>query len=163
MDIVISDLAAVTGNPTSRYQTSANIVDVSLYSSKVNALTSETFYNAVVGTTTQVANSKATHSTIQSAITSCPTNGRILILEGTYTENITIPTTLNIEGKGRGCVLNGSLSLSASYCSIRHIKVTANSTINVGANKNFVRNIWLATGVTLTDSGTGNSVLTITE
>lgn len=159
VDILVEDAALGFGNPTSRYQGQAAVPDLRMFSGRVTAFTTETFYNCVVGSASQYAAGKCTHTTVQAAIDACPTGGKVFVLEGTYSENITINKQITLEGKGRSSLINGTVLLSsgADYCLIKALKFGDNFTFDVGADKSFLRECWLATGKTVTDNGTGNS------
>jgi len=119
-------------------------------------------YDFVVGTSSQVTNGVATHSSLQTAITQASDNSKILVLKGyNVSENVTINKTINIEGEGRTSVLTGNLTLDVNcdFTTIRDIRVTGNVVFNVGSSFNFLRECWV--GGTVTDNGTSNSVLVI--
>lgn len=122
-------------------------------------------YDAVVGTAAQVLAGDATHSSITAAIAAVSANAFILVLNNTYTENVIVDKALRIMGKGNGAVINGTLTLnsSASQCYVSSLRVTGNITLSSGANNNFIRECWQATGQTISDSGANNAVLIIQE
>jgi hypothetical protein len=167
VDKVVQDLAVVTGNPTSNYQASPSSVDQAMFGNKVNSYISGIHYDAVVGSAAQLAAGQVTHTSVASAIASQP-QGRILILAGTYAENITLTSANNnlmLEGKGRGSFINGTLSLtsSATGLNIKWLRFGGNISIASGCNNTFMRECWQTTGLTITDSGTANSKLIIQE
>jgi hypothetical protein len=119
-------------------------------------------YDYVVGTSSQVTNGLATHSSLQSAITQAAANSKILILKGySLSENVTLNKTMNIDGEGRTSAITGNLTLGADcdFSIIRDIRVTGNVVFSAGSSFNFLRDSWV--GGTVTDSGTSNSVLVI--
>lgn len=165
MDKVIQDLAVVTGNPTSSYQSAPNSVDLLMFKNQVDSYITGVHYDAVVGSAAQVAARQATHTSIQAAINAFPA-GQILVLAGTYTENLSISNpNLVLEGKGRASVVNGTVSMSSGAvgCLITKLKVSNNISIAAGANNNFVKEIWQAAGFSVTNSGTANSILVSQE
>ena len=122
-------------------------------------------YDAVVGTATQVLEGKATHSVLATAISAISSGGSIFLLDGTFTENITLTKKIYLEGKGNGSVLSGTLQFSTSsdYCTIKNIKVTGNITIDSDVSGVFLTEIFTTSSNTITDSGTGNWVFGIEE
>jgi len=122
-------------------------------------------YDAIVGSTAQVLAGIATNATVQGAIDAVPNEGRILVLAGTYTENLTINKTVTIEGKGHGSKLNGTTTFQsgADYCLVQGMRFSDTVTFNLGADANFFGNSWLAPTKTVVDGGVANSVTYIQE
>lgn len=110
------------------------------------------FYDAIVGSSSQLNSGAATHTSIQSAVNSVGVNGNILILKGTYTESVSLNNAVKIEGQGHGSVLSGSLTVSASYCDLSSWRVVGN--ISESGNNNFLK-LWQASG-TFSDTGAAN-------
>ena len=160
---VIETLAVLAGVPEANFSFAPSSLDLLAFWEKVQAYMNETTHNIVVGSATQLSEGKCTTTSVQAAINACPIGGKILVLDGVYTENITISSKMCLVGKGHGSVIDGTLTLSTDYCTIRDLKFTGNITISAGADRNFLRDCFLAAGKSVTDSGTGNSVLTITE
>lgn len=123
----------------------------------INSLKFAALYSAIVGSASQVAAGVAGYTTITSAVAANPT-GRILVLAGTYTENLTLVASTNdqlvIDGQGRGTVLSGNLTMGGSYTDLVRLKVTG--AISITGNSNFLRG-WLATAGTFANTGTGNT------
>ena len=121
------------------------------------------FYDAIIGSSLQVISGAATHSTFASAISSIPIGGKILVLRGTYSEAITLSNNYFIEGQGHKTNINGVVTLNSGsdYSTIKNLRFMGNVTIN--SNGNFIRECFQATALSITDSGTGNSVLVIQE
>lgn len=167
LDQVIEDLAYVTGNPTTRYQVLPSQPQLTQFGALVLADDARLKAQAdfVVGSSTQVSSGAATHSTIASAIAAASAGSVILLLKGTYTESVTVDKELCFMGQGRGSVVNGTMTFTsaADFCTFERFKVTGNVTFNSGSNGNFFRNIFLASGASVSDSGTANSILVIGE
>lgn len=108
--------------------------------------------DAIVGTSSDLQNGKATHTSIQAAHDFISSGGRILVLPGTYTENVTMSKSVTIEGKGYLSVLNGTLSITGSGNQVLGLKVTGAISTASGANYNRVKG-W---GSTVTDLGGSN-------
>lgn len=137
----------------------------SVDTSSANYLRLLTLYDAVVGTSTQVTNGAATHSSVQSAIDSVPTTGaRILILAGTYTEAVTISNSysgLVVQGKGVTTSISGNVTIQGYGCDFDNIHVS-NGLWTVSGNANFIKG-WADSTTTFTNSGTGNDCRVIQE
>lgn len=124
-------------------------------SARVNAL-----YDEVVGSAGQVTSGAASQTSINTAIGAVSANGTILILRGTYTENVSVNKTVLIQGQGFGSVIDGTLTFtSASDESlVQAVKVNDNITFDSGASENQLVTFWQATNKTITDNGTGTYV-----
>lgn len=158
LDTVISDLASITGNPLSRYQGLPNQPDLSVFGNKVNAFTQETFANCVVGSSTQVSLGKATHTNLQAAVDSCPTDGKVFILEGSYSGNLIINKRIMVEGKGRGSDISGTVTLQSGFTLglIKNLRFGDDLTFDSGCNNTIVSDCFQASGKDVTDNGSGN-------
>lgn len=165
LDVVIEDLAAATGNPTTRYQAAPNNVDLMMFGELVKSLILEGIYDAVVGSSAQVTAGLAHFTSVQTAIDNASTGDRILVLQGTYAESVTIDKKIFLEGKGHGTVISGTLTMASNsdFSMIKWMKFGGNITLNAGADGIFLRECWHATGTTVTDNGSGNSILVIEE
>lgn len=120
-------------------------------------------YDAVIGSALQVANGSATHTTFASAIPATPVGGKILVLNGTYTENVSLVNQYKIDGQGHATTLSGTLALEvgSNYSTIQNIRFNGNITIN--SSGSFVRECFLSSTSSVTDNGVANSVLIIKE
>jgi hypothetical protein len=159
VDKVIQDLAVVTGNPTSTYQTAPNNIDLAVFGNLVRSYITGVHYDAVVGTSTQVSAGQATHTSIQAAHDSAASGAKILVLQGTYSENLNITKKIFFEGKGHSSSVTGTLTLGSgsSYSAVNMMRFGGNITINSGSNNIFLT-CWQATGTTVTNNGTANKV-----
>ncbi len=128
--------------------------------SRINSI-----YDFVIGSTAQVASGVATHDTWAGAIAAASAGDSIKVLEGTWTENVSVDKQLRIEGNGYGSNLTGSITFTStadrSYLSL--VRASDSVTINSGANLIKVESVWLASGKTFVDNGTGNLVEGFTE
>jgi hypothetical protein len=129
---------------------------------------SDYLYAAVVGQPSDVTAGKATYSSLQAAVTAVPTNSAILLLPGTIVENVTITgKTISIIGRGHMSILQGSITLTtSSLCLIRSMKFGisgASLIFGAGSNKNWCTDCWFPTGGTISNSGTDNYWMIITE
>ena len=122
-------------------------------------------YDAVVGSSVQVNNGAATHTSIQTAHDFVSSGSNILILEGTYTGDLNISKTIHISGQGHNSVISGNLNFlsGASFCAVELLKVTGNISFAAASNGNFLTQTWLATSSTLSDLGSGNYKVVIGE
>jgi len=133
----------------------------SIDTSTSNAYKIQAFYDAVVGSSAQVATGAASHSTIAAAISAVSAGGNILILKGTYTENVTIAKELMITGQGRSTVISGTLAFTAAGALVKAIKVTGNISFSAPSSSNIINDSWQTNASTVTDSGTDNSYLIV--
>lgn len=122
-------------------------------------------YDAIVGSSGQVNAGIATHTSIQTAHDYVSSGGNILVLQGSFSGDINISKTIRITGQGHNSVLNGNLSLNsgASFGALDLLKVTGNITLQAASNGNFLTRVWMATGQTLSDLGSGNYVNVVEE
>lgn len=152
---------ALTTGDKIRFVANMGVVDgSSIALGKVNVM-----YDAVVGSAAQVSSGYAQYSVLQSAINAVAAGGKIYILSGTYTENITVNKELNFIGKGRSTVISGTWTMQsgAIYSIVENMKITGNITFNSGASGIFFRNIFTLSSATVTDNGTANAKLIIVE
>lgn len=138
--------------------TEADTQESPIISNRVVAL-----YDAIIGSTSQVNSGAATHDTFVAAISAIPVGGKILVLRGTYNEIVTLSNNYVIEGQGHGTTINGLFTLNggSDYSTIKNLRFSANVVIN--SNGNFIRECFQATGLSITDNGTANSILVIQE
>ena len=129
------------------------------------SLISAGFVDAIVGSAIQVSVGKATHSSIQSAIDSVAAGGKVFILEGTYVESLTINKEVFLEGKGHNSSITGTVTItpSSSYSLIKYVRFNGNLILNSGSTANFIRECWIGSTYSVTDSGSANSILIIQE
>lgn len=114
-------------------------------------------YQVTLGSAAQIAQGLATHSTWASAISAVSTGGVIFVLPGAWTENVTINKNLKVVGSGYGSVLTGSITFTAaSNCIVSGVQLTLDVTLDSSSNGNSVYDMYLASGKTFLDSGTGN-------
>lgn len=120
-----------------------------------------THYDAVVGPSTDQSG-LAKFTSVQAAINSVPAGGRILVLNGTYVENISITSNVYLIGQGRGASITGNFICSSNYSSISQLRFVGNMTFNGASTGNFVHFLW-QTGGTIVDTGTNNEIIIIEE
>lgn len=120
--------------------------------SRVNAL-----YTWVLGSAAQVTAGTATHSTWASLIAAASSGDSVKVLVGTWTESVSITKTLYIEGSGYGSNLTGTVTFTgANRCLLAGIRASGDITLDSSSTLNSVRDVWLASGKTFVDNGTGN-------
>lgn len=125
----------------------------------------QAIYPFVIGSAGEVSSGAATHTTFSAAQTAASDGDRITWLRGTFVENITVSKQLKLDGLGHGSILDGTVTFAntADYSSLKDVKVTGTVTVNSGADGIVVRDIWLDTGETLVDNGSGNLLEAIVE
>lgn len=130
------------------------------YIASANRLLS--LYDAVVGSDLQLQNGIATHTSLSDCLIDILSGGRILILNGNYTENVTITKKCFIDGEGSNTVFTGTLTLGSgsSYSTIRNIKLIGNFELN--SNGNFITKCFQDSGTVL-DTGLNNHCLIIQD
>lgn len=119
----------------------------------------------IVGSSSQVTEGNATHSSITSAISDAPVGSKITVLAGTYTENLSVSKQVIIEGEGYASVLSGTMTFTSAGSSsyIRGLNIRGDLSIPLGSDNIFIRDCWLITTATVSDFGSSNSVLIIQE
>lgn len=117
----------------------------------------------IVGSAAQVASGLANYSTISAAITAATAGQKILVLSGSYSENVTVSKRLYITGNGRDSLINGTFTLAAGsdYSLIKCLKIGGN--MSLISNNSFATDCWLANSATISDTGISNSVSIIQE
>lgn len=120
----------------------------------------DALYDWVIGSAGQVISGAATHSTWAGAIAAASAGDSIKVLKGAWTENVSVNKALTIEGSGPGSVLTGSVTFTsaADESLLTKIRLTDNITLDSGADMIRVSDVWLASGKTFIDNGTGNYV-----
>lgn len=108
----------------------------------------------IVGTAAQVAAGQAGYSSLQSALNTLSSGGLIKVIGTPIAENITLANSnVAIEGKGRFTQVTGTLTINsgANFCLVKGLRITDN--VNMNGNRSYMREIWLASGKTLTIGG----------
>lgn len=119
--------------------------------------------NHTVGSALQVSQGLAQYSSIQAAHDALPAQGgKIVVQEAVYTESVIFTKAVVLEGMGRNSQLTGSLTVNtASFGVIKDMRLNGNVIINT--NGNFMTEVWITTGNTVTDNGTANDLNYVTE
>jgi hypothetical protein len=121
-------------------------------------------FDAIVGSAAQVITGSATHSDYAQAYAECPAGGSILVLSTHVASAAALllnRSDIYTMGRGRACQLTtGAATLSGSYQTFRDVKF--GSAVTCSGNGNMIQG-WLATGGTLTETGSGNAVILIEE
>lgn len=127
----------------------------------LNTLTA--LYDCIVGSAAQFASGIAGYTSIQSAINAAPTNGRILVLRGTYTENVTLGKPVYLDCQSYMTTLSGTLTLNSggNFSVVRLLRFGGNVTVN--ASGCFLEKCYLAPGFGVTNTGQANSIEYIAE
>jgi hypothetical protein len=123
-----------------------------------NAAKIAAMYDLVVGSSAQVLQGIANYSSINSAISNALPGSSILILAGTYTENVLINKQVVLVGKGYTTVINGTLEFNSSSLRslVEKLKVVGNITFDTGSTGNYVEKCWQGSSGTVISLGTDN-------
>lgn len=110
--------------------------------------------DAVVGSATDVANGVATNTSIQSAVNYVNTfgGGKILVLDSTYVENVTVPSNVFMEGMGYAVYVQGSITFTGD-CSLVRCLRHQDVVFNAGTDRNGLTDTWVEVGYSITNSG----------
>ena len=114
--------------------------------------------SAVVGSAAQVQAGLATHTSITAALASISAGQSILLLAGTYTENVTMDKVgVYLIGQGYSSYINGSLTFNASsdFSRVRDVRVNGNVDFQAGSQGCFLDG-YQTQASTVTNSGTDN-------
>ena len=124
-----------------------------------NAAKIAAMFDIVVGSPTQVLQGVANYSSINTAIQSSSPGYNILVLNGTYTETVTVDRQVVLFGKGFSTVISGGLifSGSAANAMASRFNIVGNLTFNSGSIGNYVETCWGNALGTTSDLGTDNS------
>lgn len=120
-------------------------------SSKLSAI-----WDIVVGTIDQVALGVAQYTSLQDAHDAASTDSRILVLPGTFVENVTVTKRVIIEGRGYGTTISGTFTVSGSadFLTIKNLRFDGN--FSIAADGCFVVQCYVAPTFTVTDTGSAN-------
>jgi fructose-1,6-bisphosphatase len=130
-----------------------------------NTTTVRVSEDAVVGSASQVTAAVATHSTLTAALAAVSDGKKIIVLDGTFSENVTVNKKVKIEGKGANSYINGTLTFTsagnASY--LQGLRFGGNITLPSDSSNIFIRDCWLVSSASISDLGTSNAILLIQE
>ncbi len=99
------------------------------------------------------------YSTISAAISAATAGQSILIMTGTYTENVVVNKQLTITGLGVGTVINGTVTFAVgSSDSLMQDFSASGITINSGVSEASIISFWNASGFTVVDNGSGSFI-----
>lgn len=121
-------------------------------------------YNYILGSAAQVTAGTATNSTFAS-ITQAD-GDRILILTGYATsEAWSVTKKIFVTGLGNTSVITGTITFTntSDYSEFKNCRVTDTITLNSGADGIIVSDIFLASGKSFTDNGSGNYLMAVQE
>ena len=121
--------------------------------------------DAVVGSSTDVANGAATHTSVQTAInyvSSVLGYGKIIVLDSIpFVENISIPTEIFVEGLGHKAYIQGSITFNGNYSLVKFLRHQTVAFAG-GTDGNRITDTWMTTGGTVTNSGGAGNYWSIT-
>lgn len=104
------------------------------------------------------------YTTIGGCITNTAAGGEILIMKGTYPENVLQPKEFKITGQGKSTLVDGIWVVGSIGSTIRDFRINGSIAIDAGANGNLIEGITFAPSSTgFQDQGTGNYLQGIQE
>lgn len=117
-------------------------------------------WDFIVGSSAQVSAGVASHTSLTAAIAAASAGNTIKVLEGTFTESPTVNLQLYIEGAGYGSFISGTITFATSSDRSHMSNMRTSSTVVINSGVQLVKcdGIWLASGQTFTDNGTGSFV-----
>jgi len=120
-------------------------------------------YTAIVGSSGQVSSGAADYTSINTAIAALSAGDTLLILKGTYVENVVVNKNLNIIGQGygsSGTVISGTWEFASgsSDSILEKVRITSTFTIDSGVAEISADKFWVPTLASLIINGTGNNV-----
>lgn len=123
-----------------------------------------TAFDAVVGSSAQVAAGVANFTTLTAAIAAVSTNQSIKVLQGAYTENITMNKQIIVIGSGTNTVFTGNVSFASCVNAVfKSIRFSGTISFDSTSTGNIVSDCYGSLSTTTgTDNGTGNFVDYIT-
>lgn len=116
-------------------------------------------YDAVVGSSAQVASGMATHSSIGSALSAVGVNGIVKVLRGTFVENVTISQTQRLIGMGVASQVTGDLSLvSVDKAYVVGMNFSGDITLDSGTTESMIIESYVELTSDVNDNGSGNYI-----
>lgn len=102
----------------------------------------------------------STHTTIGGAISAASAGNRILVLRGTYAENVSVNKRLKIEGGGYDSYVNGTWTFTSAsdFSVLDGVRIATSLTLDSGANGITVTQCLIDTTDAVVDNGTGNYI-----
>lgn len=118
----------------------------------LSALQTISRFDAIVGSSDQVASNLASHASISDALS---VGQSILILPGCYSGNITVSkNNMYIFGMGNATVLSGTVTITGSNCVLKTFR--CGKGFFISGNYNVIKEIWTPKTASLTDTGVDN-------
>lgn len=98
----------------------------------------------------------STHTTLTAAIAAVSAGDKILVMNTTTVEDVTISKRLTIQGQGAGSVITGNITFNSSsdYSLVRDLKFSGNLTFDSGSVGNRIVDCFCTTSMTFTDNDT---------
>lgn len=108
----------------------------------------------VVGNAADVTAGRATHTLISAAQTAASDGDKIILLNRTITENITMTKRIFLEGVGNDSVIDGTVTFSAGAekSMFKFLKFNENITVDNGVVDLIITDCWIANTKTVTDN-----------
>lgn len=101
-------------------------------------------FDVVLGSAAQVTQGRATHSTWAAAIAAASAGGSIVVLPGSWTENVSLSKQLKIVGAGYGSYLDGTFLITGTtkHCTLADFRMSGVLTVDVGCQANNVNGLF---------------------
>lgn len=116
-------------------------------------------YDAVAGSSAQVASGMATHASIGAALTAAGVDGIVKVLRGTFTENVTISMRQRLIGMGVIATISGNLSLvGVDKAYVSGVNVTGDITLDASTTESMIIESYCALSSDVNDNGSGNYI-----
>jgi hypothetical protein len=126
----------------------------SIDTNSVNSAKLLSFYDAIVGSTAEVASGVAQYDNLQAAHNAVPTKGTILVLKSATTGPLIISKNVSIFGQGWGSQISAAVQLqnTANFCTIKNVRFMANVTVDVGSIGHHITDVFVASGFSINDA-----------
>lgn len=100
-----------------------------------------------------------THGTITAGLAAASNDQVIIVLPGTYTENVTVSKRVVLQGQGYGTIISGNLQFSTGCDDglFDKFQITGTVTVDAAVNEIGITNIWVAdaTNIIINSDSTG--------
>lgn len=158
LDVMIPDLASLTGDPESKYQNAPNNIDLRTFGTTVFNI--QQTLGIIIG-----PSGSGDYPSIQDAINAASSGDKITILPGTYTENLVVDKKIFFEGQGHNTLLDGTISLNAgsSRSMFKFLKFNDDLTGAAGVKELIITDCWIAPSKSITLDDPLENIVTVMQ